>query len=80
MVWARNLHIPTAGILTQLLTVVRMRPAPLILLVMSIFYLWVYVRRAAPTVPKRSGLIGREFAIGPEKTSTMLGRRAGAAL
>jgi hypothetical protein len=44
MIWAENLHIPTAGILAQLLTVVRMRPAPLILLVMSIFYLWVYMR------------------------------------
>jgi hypothetical protein len=43
MIWARDLHIPKAGILVQLPTVVLMRPAPLILLVMSIFYLWVYM-------------------------------------
>lgn len=50
MAWARNLHIPTTGILTQLPTVVLMRPAPLILLVMSLFYLWVYVRQTVPDI------------------------------
>jgi hypothetical protein len=45
MIWARDLHVPAAGILAQIVTVVRMRPAPLILLVMGIFYLWVYIWR-----------------------------------
>jgi hypothetical protein len=43
---ANQLHISTAGIFGQMLTVMLIRPASLILLVMSIFYLWVYLRRA----------------------------------
>jgi len=43
-----HLHVSTAGIFGQILTVVLMRPAPLILLVMGTFYLWVYVRRSVP--------------------------------
>jgi hypothetical protein len=43
----RNLHISTVGISGQMLTVVLTRPAPLILLPMGIFYLWIYVRRAS---------------------------------
>jgi hypothetical protein len=43
----RNLHISTVGISAELLTVVLTRPAPLILLAMGIFYLWIYVRRAS---------------------------------
>jgi hypothetical protein len=45
LILAKNRHISTAGLPGQILTVVLMRPAPLILLVMGIFYLWVYVRR-----------------------------------
>lgn len=41
-----NLHVDVAGIFGKILTVVLMRPAPLILLVMGIFYLWVYLRSA----------------------------------
>jgi hypothetical protein len=37
---------PGAGFLGKIETVLLMRPAPLILLVMAIFYLWIYVRRA----------------------------------
>jgi hypothetical protein len=40
-----NLHISTTGLSGQLLTVMLLRPTPLILLAMGIFYLWVYVRR-----------------------------------
>jgi hypothetical protein len=40
----RNMGISTVGIFHQILTVVLMRPVPLVLLVMGIFYLWVYVR------------------------------------
>jgi hypothetical protein len=41
----QNLHITTVGLPGELLTVVLMRPTPLMLLAMGIFYLWVYVRR-----------------------------------
>jgi len=43
-IFTRNLHIPTEGLLGQILTVVVMRPVPLILLAMGIFYLWIYLR------------------------------------
>jgi hypothetical protein len=43
-----QLHLDTTGIFGQLLTVVLIRPASLILLVMGIFYLWVYLRREFP--------------------------------
>ncbi len=42
-----KLHVGAAGIFGKILTVVLMRPAPLILLAMGIFYLWVYLRRTA---------------------------------
>ncbi len=45
-----SLHVDTAGIPGKILTILLMRPTPLILLVMSIFYLWVYLRRTVPTV------------------------------
>ena len=40
-------HLSTKGILEQMRTLLLMRPASLILLVMGIFYLWVYVQRTA---------------------------------
>jgi hypothetical protein len=43
-----HLHGSTSGIFGQMLTVVLMRPAPLILLLVGTFYLWVYMRRTAP--------------------------------
>jgi hypothetical protein len=43
-----KMHIGTMGLLGQLLTLVMIRPASLIMLVMSIFYLWVYLRRDFP--------------------------------
>jgi hypothetical protein len=43
-----QMHLGTAGIFAQMLTVVLIRPASLILLGMSIFYLWVYLRREFP--------------------------------
>lgn len=42
------LHLGTGGMFGQVLTVMMMRPAPLILLVMGTFYLWVYVRSSVP--------------------------------
>lgn len=44
----KQLHLDTASIFGQMLTFVLIRPASLILLVMSIFYLWVYLRREFP--------------------------------
>jgi hypothetical protein len=44
---AKNLHIGTAGILGKMLTVLLIRPASLILLIVAIFYLWMYLSRAA---------------------------------
>jgi hypothetical protein len=41
----KNLHISTAGLSGQLLTVAVMRPTQLTLLAMGIFYLWIYLRR-----------------------------------
>jgi len=45
---ACKLHVGAAGSYGKALTVLLMRPAPLILLAMGIFYLWVYMRYAAP--------------------------------
>jgi hypothetical protein len=43
-IFTRNLHIPTEWLLGQILTVVVVRPVPLILLAMGFFYLWIYLR------------------------------------
>ena len=43
-----HLQVGTSGIFGKILTVALMRPAPIILLAMGIFYLWVYVRRTVP--------------------------------
>ena len=45
---SNKLHGYIAGFFGQILTLVLIRPASLILLVMSIFYLWVYLRRDLP--------------------------------
>jgi hypothetical protein len=49
---ANNLHVGTAGFSGKLLTVVLMRPASLMLLVMGAFYLLVYVRDSIPYTEK----------------------------
>jgi len=41
----RHMYSPAAGIAGKIATAVITRPAPLILLVTAIFYLWVYARR-----------------------------------
>jgi hypothetical protein len=48
IIFTNNLHVAPTGIFGKILTVALMRPAPLILLAIGIFYLWVYVRRTAP--------------------------------
>jgi hypothetical protein len=40
-----NLHVPLSRLAGQLLIAVQVFPAPLILLVTGVFYLWVFVRR-----------------------------------
>jgi hypothetical protein len=47
LILSRNLHISTVKLSGQMLTVMLTRPAPLILLVMGIFYLWIYARCAS---------------------------------
>ncbi|MGA9670666.1 MAG: glycosyltransferase family 87 protein [Terracidiphilus sp.] len=42
----RNLHFATPGLSTRIATSVQVFPAPLTLLAMGIFYLWVYARRS----------------------------------
>jgi hypothetical protein len=42
-----SLHLPANGLSAQLLTAIQVFPSPLILLAMSIFYLWIYLRRGA---------------------------------
>jgi hypothetical protein len=44
---ANRLHVGAVGIGGRVLTVLLIRPASLVLLAMSLFYLWVYLRRAA---------------------------------
>jgi len=45
-IFTSNLHISTASLSGKISTVLTGRPIPLILLLLGVFYLWVYVRRA----------------------------------
>ena len=45
-IFTRNMQFSAEGVPGEILTVVLMRPVPLVLLAMGIFYLWIYVRRA----------------------------------
>ncbi len=53
-----RLDFGSGGVLTQAISVVLKRPAPLALLAMGIFYLWAYLRWIPPkqAVPVRAGL------------------------
>ena len=53
-IWARDMQIPAAGIFRQIGTILLMRPAPLALLLMSVFYLWVYIRGIESVVSNAS--------------------------
>jgi hypothetical protein len=44
-VFTRNMQLSAEGVPGQIMIVLLRRPVPLILLAMSIFYLWIYVRR-----------------------------------
>jgi hypothetical protein len=57
------LHLPTTGLSGQVLIAAQVFPAPLMLLVMGIFYLWAYARRCStgdplPTVAERDWTSG----------------------
>jgi len=52
--FSNNLHVSTTGIFGKMLTVVLIRPASLILLVVGIFYLWMYLRRVVPEAEARN--------------------------
>jgi len=45
LAFTRNIPLSTVSLSGQMLTVALMRPVPLILLAMGIFYLWIYMRR-----------------------------------
>ncbi len=58
-IFADKLHVSTAGIFGQIQTVMLIRPASLILLVMSVFYLWIYLRRDVNPAEANPGDLGK---------------------
>jgi hypothetical protein len=46
-----KLHLPATGISSKIVTGVQVFPAPLILLAVGVFYLWIYARRSPGAVP-----------------------------
>lgn len=66
-----KLHIPTTGISGQILTAIWVFPTPLTLLVMSVFYLWTYVRRCStlPLPQPPQSRLGAEYPEGQTHTS-----------
>lgn len=54
----QNVHLFSDGLAGKLLTVILIRPTPFILLVVSIFYLWIYVQRTrADTKATQVGVV-----------------------
>ena len=47
-----RLHLSTTGFSGQLLIAMQVFPAPVILFVMGVFYLWVYARKAPHSTPE----------------------------
>jgi hypothetical protein len=47
----KGLHPSMTSLPGQLLFILFLRPVPLILLIMGIFYLWIYVRRSSNHIP-----------------------------
>ena len=56
---ADKLQVSTAGIFGRMLTVILNRPASLILMVMSVFYLWAYMRRTPDPAEADPGDTGK---------------------
>jgi hypothetical protein len=48
-IFTRGLHLSNMGLWDKLITVVLTRPVPLVLLALSIFYVWVYAQRSTKT-------------------------------
>jgi hypothetical protein len=68
-----KLQLPTTGFSGQILTALQVFPAPLILLVMGIFYLWVYMRRSVPDAENDTALtISAQSASGLKPDSNHL--------
>jgi len=63
VVVAQKLHLDATGLTGKMLTILLDRPAPLVLLAMASFYLWVFWRRA-PDPPATFGPHGRGQAKG----------------
>ena len=53
--FTEKLHLSTATLSGQIVTVVLARPNQEILLIMCIFYLWVYVRHTVPAIGREPG-------------------------
>jgi hypothetical protein len=66
---SKSSHADTATLSGKILTVVMARPAPLILLILGIFYLWVYVRGTGQDIERDSR--------GPEGLALASGRGSG---
>jgi hypothetical protein len=50
LILTRNLSLSTNGILKEIFMVILLRPIPLLLLAMGIFYLWIYLHGGAARV------------------------------
>jgi hypothetical protein len=59
MVFTRGLHPSATGLPVKMLDIPLTRPVPLFLLILSLFYLWIYVRRFA----------GRAYEVSHESSS-----------
>ncbi len=55
LIFNQNLHMSAAGLFGKMLTAVLMRPTPLVLLAMALFYLWVYIGRVVQHERRGSG-------------------------
>jgi hypothetical protein len=55
-----KLHLPATRLSGRILTAVQVFPVPLILLTMSVYYLWVYVRRCSAQPEPHQDLAGSE--------------------
>lgn len=69
---SKSPHANTSTLSGKILTVVMARPAPLILLILGIFYLWVYVRRTGPDTERDSST--ERDSRGPEGLALASGR------
>jgi hypothetical protein len=67
---ANNIHFSTTGFMGKMLTLALLRPAPLALLAVAIFYLWIYARHACKD---------SDASLSPQSKDPMPGGQASAA-